>query len=298
MMLWNGLRQIGPSPDLARKRLHVRGQTIEIQAIARQRPDQIAAAAFQHRLQRRRVRHVTFLEFAVVVVGGDIEATVRDNAALVERIFVGMAQRHELVVALVDPGNGNCATQRVRSRPPDRAPASAPSASGASSGAAAARGRSRRRGRSPDGSPARPAGASTHCRLSSARARFAPHRHGPSPSGCRPGSPGNPARAASRRAARGSRSIRRNTAAGAARAVARPPEHQAHPPSRAPRSSDTPPGQMPQMRAVMSGASAKPRPRSNASNNRGGSKILSRAEITCPSRMCRSSAPSPSTRAM
>jgi hypothetical protein len=39
-------------------------------------------------------------------------------------------------------------------------------------------------------------------------------------------------------------------------------------------------GQIPQIRAVMSGASVKLRPRKNASKNRGGSKIFSFTSIT------------------
>src|ERR1043165_503361 len=54
---------------------------------------------------------------------------------------------------------------------------------------------------------------------------------------------------------------------------------------------------MPQMRAVMSGASVKARPRRNASKKRGGSKMRSSALLTTPSRITTVSAPSPSTRA-
>ncbi len=54
---------------------------------------------------------------------------------------------------------------------------------------------------------------------------------------------------------------------------------------------------MPQMRAVMSGASVNARPRSNASKKRGGSKMLSSARSTTPSRTTTLKAPSPSTRA-
>ena len=56
-------------------------------------------------------------------------------------------------------------------------------------------------------------------------------------------------------------------------------------------------GQMPQIRAVMSGASEKARPRRNASKNRGGSKMRSSADSTLPSRTTTLNAPSPSTRA-
>ena len=56
-------------------------------------------------------------------------------------------------------------------------------------------------------------------------------------------------------------------------------------------------GQMPQMRAVMSGASVKCRPRSSASKKRGGSKILNCTSSSAPSRTRTSIAPSPSTRA-
>src|SRR4051812_48791893 len=54
---------------------------------------------------------------------------------------------------------------------------------------------------------------------------------------------------------------------------------------------------MPQMRAVISGASLKARPRMNASKKRGGSKMRSSALFTLLSRMVTVSAPSPSTRA-
>src|SRR5277367_2854874 len=54
---------------------------------------------------------------------------------------------------------------------------------------------------------------------------------------------------------------------------------------------------MPQMRAVMSGASLYARPRKNASKKRGGSKMRSSALCTRLSRMTTVSPPSPSTRA-
>ena len=56
-------------------------------------------------------------------------------------------------------------------------------------------------------------------------------------------------------------------------------------------------GQMPQMRAVMSGASVNERPRSSASKNRGGSKIRSSTCSTRPFSRRTVIAPSPSTRA-
>jgi len=56
-------------------------------------------------------------------------------------------------------------------------------------------------------------------------------------------------------------------------------------------------GQMPQMRAVMSGTSRKSRPRRKASKNRGGSKISRPTFSTAPSRIFTVIAPSPSTRA-
>src|SRR5512137_529575 len=54
---------------------------------------------------------------------------------------------------------------------------------------------------------------------------------------------------------------------------------------------------MPQMRAVMSGASVNRRPRRNASNRRGGSKMRNFTSAIRPLRTCTSSPPSPSTRA-
>ena len=53
---------------------------------------------------------------------------------------------------------------------------------------------------------------------------------------------------------------------------------------------------MPQMRAVMSGASVARRPCRSASKNRGGSKMLSATSPTTPSRTSTWSEPSPSTR--
>jgi hypothetical protein len=53
---------------------------------------------------------------------------------------------------------------------------------------------------------------------------------------------------------------------------------------------------MPQMRAVMSGASVARRPCRSASKKRGGSKILSATSPTTPSRTSTWSEPSPSTR--
>ena len=55
-------------------------------------------------------------------------------------------------------------------------------------------------------------------------------------------------------------------------------------------------GQMPQMRATMSGTSWIDRPRKNASKKRGASKIASSAATTSPSFSLSVKAPSPSTR--
>src|SRR3989339_2027213 len=54
---------------------------------------------------------------------------------------------------------------------------------------------------------------------------------------------------------------------------------------------------MPQMRAVMSGASVKLRPLRKASKKRGGSKIFNRTRVTTPSLTRMLIPPSPSTRA-
>src|SRR3989339_921197 len=54
---------------------------------------------------------------------------------------------------------------------------------------------------------------------------------------------------------------------------------------------------MPQMRAVISGASVKLRPFKKASKKRGGSKIFNRTRVTAPSLTRMSIPPSPSTRA-
>ena len=81
------------------------GQPVEVQRIARQRPDQVGAAALEQRMQRRRMRHLALLEFALVVGDVEVQAATGHQPALVERIFVRMAQGDELVVAL-DPREG------------------------------------------------------------------------------------------------------------------------------------------------------------------------------------------------
>ena len=157
MMLLKRIAADRPKPGLAGQRLHVRWQAVEIQVVARQRPDQIAAAPFQHRLQRGRMRHVAFLEFAVVLGDRDVEPAVRDDAAFVDRVLVRDGAAKRIRSRARSPGNGNVATQRngrdrqiARVLQLFRRPARTPSRR--------APGRSRRREHSPDGSRVRRAG--------------------------------------------------------------------------------------------------------------------------------------------
>ena len=90
------------------------------------------------------MRDMPLLELRVIIGDVDIDAAVGDDAAFVERIFVGMAQRHELVVPLeIRERESRHPAQRV-SIALSRARFSF-SATGCKLGAAAAPDRSRRR---------------------------------------------------------------------------------------------------------------------------------------------------------
>ena len=80
--------------------LHEGRETIEVQAIASHRAHEIGAAPFENRVQGVRVRHVLLDEVFIVVANGDVEALVRNQAALIERVLGRVAERHELVVLL------------------------------------------------------------------------------------------------------------------------------------------------------------------------------------------------------
>ena len=65
------------------------------------------------RVQRVRVGDVLLDEVVLVLRHRDVEAGARDDAALVERVLVGVAQRHELVV-LLEVGEGERRRERHR----------------------------------------------------------------------------------------------------------------------------------------------------------------------------------------
>src|SRR6516165_5864588 len=50
-------------------------------------------------MKRRRIRHLTFDELGFVIAGGNVETRRRDDPPGVHRVFVGMTECSELVVA-------------------------------------------------------------------------------------------------------------------------------------------------------------------------------------------------------
>ena len=75
---------------LARRLLGERRETVEVQAVARERPAQVGATPANVGMQRCRVFDVHFLEMVVIGRRQDIEPVVGDDAALVEGVFLGM----------------------------------------------------------------------------------------------------------------------------------------------------------------------------------------------------------------
>ena len=76
--------------------------------------NQIRATPANARVQSRRTRDLLLFEMIVVIARGDIEAFVREDPALVERVFVRGAKRDELVIAFAvreveacDPPHGS-----------------------------------------------------------------------------------------------------------------------------------------------------------------------------------------------
>ena len=111
----------GAQAGTPRRLLRERRQPLEIEAVAGERPDQVRATAAQARMQRGRAREMDFLEMVVILRGGDVEAAVRDDAALVERIFVRVSQRDKSVVPLalgkVEPSGPAHGFDRCIARP-------------------------------------------------------------------------------------------------------------------------------------------------------------------------------------
>src|SRR5208337_3562076 len=87
-------------PSLAGERLHMAGQKVEVQCIARERSDVISAAPFHHRMERGRMRDLALLEFGLVIGDGYIDTAAGNETPLVEGVFARMPQRHEFVILL------------------------------------------------------------------------------------------------------------------------------------------------------------------------------------------------------
>ena len=131
-MLRNGLRHTGLETGLVGKRAHLGRQAVSVERIARHRSDEIGAAPLQHRMQRRRVRHLTLEKLGFVIGGGNVETGRGNDPPGIHRVFVGMTQCDELVIAdkfrkRKRRGPAQCL------RSPGRAPASATSTTGANS---------------------------------------------------------------------------------------------------------------------------------------------------------------------
>ena len=84
-------------------------------------PTRYEPPSAQQRMQGVGVLHVLLDEVLFVFGDIDIQAPVRDQAAFVERIFVGMGERHKLVVLLeigkLEPGDQLRGGQRGIQRP-------------------------------------------------------------------------------------------------------------------------------------------------------------------------------------
>ena len=119
-------------PRLLRGILGERRQLLEVQSEPRERPDQIGAALARARLQRVGMRDVALCEMLVIFGRADVQSPVRDNATLIQRVFVGVGQRHELVVA-VAVGDSRIRRPSGLSPAPGRAPVSKPRSTPASS---------------------------------------------------------------------------------------------------------------------------------------------------------------------
>src|SRR5512140_2321078 len=87
-------RETGRSREL----LHGRREPVEIEAVARERPDEIGAALLERRVEGVRALDVLFGEPAFVVADRDVEPAARNEPPLVERVFRGVPKRDELVV--------------------------------------------------------------------------------------------------------------------------------------------------------------------------------------------------------
>ena len=97
-MLLNGFVTTGPRPTSRRERLDRRRKEIEVVGVPGERSDVVPAAFVELGVQRRGVCNVHLGRVLLELRGVDVEATVRHDAAFVERVLVGMTQRDELVV--------------------------------------------------------------------------------------------------------------------------------------------------------------------------------------------------------
>ena len=107
-MLAYGLRQGQVDAGIAGELLDLGTGLVGAQVPASQRADEIRAAPFATALQGVGIRNLVFLEMVGELVHRDVHAPVRDEPALVHRVFRRVPQGDEFVVVLewrkVEPG--------------------------------------------------------------------------------------------------------------------------------------------------------------------------------------------------
>ena len=143
-MLRNGSRHWARGPPRGRL-ARERREPVVVQRVARERPAEVRAALPQAGMERVRALHVLLFEVLVVLGRRDVEPAVRDDAAALDRVLVGMRERDQLAfdraLRELEAGGPTHRLERRLARPLERFD-DAPAAR-----AASARGRSRRRAR-------------------------------------------------------------------------------------------------------------------------------------------------------
>ena len=90
----------GAEPGAPRESLYRCRQAIEVERVACERSDEIGTTPLHRRMQSGRMRDLPLLELRLVVGDIDIDVAIRHQPSLIDRVFVGMAQRDELVIPL------------------------------------------------------------------------------------------------------------------------------------------------------------------------------------------------------
>src|SRR5690242_10943099 len=87
-------------PCIACRFLRQGGNTVKVQVVTRQRADKVGALVLEHRVQCVRMLHMFFDKVVFVALTVDIQSSVRNHSAFVERILVRVAQGNEDIISL------------------------------------------------------------------------------------------------------------------------------------------------------------------------------------------------------